>query len=229
MLYAMMVFVSRRIQACCQSQVKTSVNSYWKKNLLPLPGEFPCYPPEALSRVISCVMTCGESGGEVRICRDFTLWIVPSPENLYFGGQKSLECVGEDMFTPWTKCMPMGSPLPLEMILPVLTIGLLPDVAFTEAEQEKLQNYGSLETPYCFTPRAAFPLLIVEVKAADTELIETNAQNLHNGSLSVKDIMSLYQTAFPNQTLDLYGQVLVFSICHNLERASIWGSFCYAC
>ena len=184
------------------------------------PGQYPCYPPEQIPKVLDRICALNEG----RLQRDIMPWVVPSAENLFFSGEITLDYIGEEIQADWTRCAIMGGTRPK----PDYTAGLLRK-AFTEEEIGKLQNYTSLERPFLFTPNLCFPFLICEAKTGQEGIDKADRQNIHSASIAVRAIIELYKAAFgttyPDRIDELYGQVLVFSVSHNNKLVNLYGHY----
>ncbi|KAI9826036.1 MAG: hypothetical protein M1826_006834 [Phylliscum demangeonii] len=204
--------------ALLQTSSKDLCDSYLEGNLTP--GQYPCYPPEKIPRILLRIQTLNEA----RLQRDVTPWVVPSAENLFFSGVPIPDYIGEEIQADWSRCATMGGTRPK----PDYTVGLLP-TAFTKEEVAKLQNYTSLERPFCFTPNLCFPFLICEAKTGQDGLDKAARQNIHSASLSVRAIIVLYQAVFGAKDQDrvneLYGQVLAFTVSHNNKLVNLYGHY----
>ena len=184
------------------------------------PGQYPCYPPEQIPKVLDRICALNEG----RLQRDIMPWVVPSAENLFFSGETTLDYIGEEIQADWTRCATMGGTRPK----PDYTAGLLRK-AFTEEEIGKLQNYASLERPFLFTPNLCFPFLICEAKTGQEGIDKADRQNIHSASIAVRAIIELYKAAFgttyPDRINELYGQVLAFSVSHNNRLVNLYGHY----
>ena len=68
-----------------------------------------------------------------------------------------------------------------------------------------------------------FPFLTCEVKCGDIGLTIADRQNMHNASVSVKDLVELFKRIGWQGKLDR--KVLAFSISHNYDAVQIYGHF----
>ncbi|OQN95281.1 hypothetical protein B0A48_18752 [Cryoendolithus antarcticus] len=186
------------------------------------PTEFPCYPVEKIDDVLDRIHNLNES----RLQRDVTPWVVPSAENLLFSGTAGLEGVGEEINAEWVRCQPMGLSRPK----PDFAAGLRRS-AFRREELEKLENYGTPQTPFYFTHDLCFPFLICEAKTGRIGIDQADTQNVHSASIATKAIISLYASTFGSQhekTKDLLGRILVFTVSHNNRIVNLYGHYAVA-
>ena len=184
-----------------------------------VPFSYPGYPADRIEDVLNRV----ENANEPRIQRDVMPIVVPSIENLFFNGEKNFEVYAEDIQAEWIRCAPMGSTRPK----PDFTVGL-GRTAFSDDEFDKLSRYGSVTTPFLFTPNICFPFLICEAKNGEDGLNKGQRQNLHSGGIAVRAIIELYKAAYGNddsRVQNLYGQVLIFTVSHNHDVVQIYGHF----
>ncbi|KAL9127165.1 MAG: hypothetical protein Q9217_003898 [Psora testacea] len=181
------------------------------------------FTAEEFSKVLERV----RNSNEARITRDVTPWIVPSAEVLFFRDELKLNYIGDELNAEWIRCATMGGTRPK----PDYTAGLL-QIAFTEEEINKLENYAQPARPFRFTPELSFPFLMCEAKTGEVGLNEADRQNIHSASIAVRAIIVLYQTAFghtaPHRVHELYGKVLVFTVSHDNDRVLLYGHFAIA-
>ncbi|KAK6442642.1 Aquaporin-1 [Oleoguttula sp. CCFEE 5521] len=113
---------------------------------------------------------------------------------------------------------------------PDFTVGLRRS-AFRNEEFEKLENYGTPQNPFYFTPDLSLPFLIFEAKTGRTGIDLADTQNIHSASIVTKAIVSMYVTSFgreheePN---DLLGRVLVFTVSHKKRMVNLYGHYAVA-
>ena len=180
------------------------------------------FTAEQFSEVLKRVQNLNEA----RIQRDVAPWVVPSAETLFLRGKLKIGYIGEELNAEWIRCATMGSTRPK----PDFTVGLLP-TAFTEGEISKLENYAQPTKPFRFTPYLSFPFLVCEAKTGEEGLNKADRQNIHSASIAVRAIIMLYREAFghgSDRVLQLYGEVLVFSVSHDNDRIFIYGHFAVA-
>lgn len=180
------------------------------------------FTAEQFSEVLKRVQNLNEA----RIQRDVAPWVVPSAETLFLRGKLKIGYIGEELNAEWIRCATMGSTRPK----PDFTGGLLP-IAFTEEEISKLENYAQPTKPFRFTPYLSFPFLVCEAKTGEEGLNKADRQNIHSASIAVRAIIMLYREAFghgSDHVLQLYGEVLVFSVSHDNDRIFIYGHFAVA-
>lgn len=185
-------------------------------------AESSIFTADQFSKVLKRVQNLNEA----RIQRDVTPWVVPSAETLFFRGKLKIDYIGEELNAEWIRCATMGSTRPK----PDFTGGLLP-TAFTKEEISKLENYAQPTKPFRFTPDLSFPFLVCEVKTGEEGLNKADRQNIHSASIAVRAIIMLYREAFghgSDRVLQLYGEVLVFSVSHDNDRIFIYGHFAVA-
>lgn len=183
------------------------------------PSLFPCYPASRLEDVIERAHELNEA----RLQRDIMPWVVPSAENLHFSGAIDRDYIGEEIDTEWGRCETMGSSRPK----PDFTAGLK-RIAFSAAEDNKLNNYGTAQRPYLFTPDLTFPFLMCEAKTGRVGLDNADTQNIHSASIAARAILSLYISTFGRdhkKTQDLLGRVLVFTVSHNNRVVNVYGHY----
>ena len=161
-----------------------------------------------------------QNRNEGRIYRDITPLLVPSAELLSVCGQQDLEHVTEEVSAEWTKSKTLGGPRPK----PDLAVGI-EQSAFTEEEIAKLKNHTAFERSTLFTDHLYFPFLLCEAKCGDQGINRADRQNMHSSSMAVNAIVQLFRALDGNQASQLSGQVLVFSISHDNERAKMYGHF----
>lgn len=186
------------------------------------PIGYPCYPVEKIDDVLDRI----NSLNEARLQRDVTPWVVPSAENLFFSGIAGLECIGEEINAEWVRCQPMGLSRPK----PDFAAGLRRP-AFRIEELEKLENYGTPQKPFYFTPDLCFPFLICEAKTGRIGIDQADTQNMHSASIATKAILSLYVATFGRQherTQNLLGRILVFTVSHNNRIVNLYGHYAVA-
>nr|OQO22672.1 hypothetical protein B0A51_16500 [Rachicladosporium sp. CCFEE 5018] len=186
------------------------------------PIGYPCYPVDKIDDVLDRVHGLNEA----RLQRDVTPWVVPSAENLFFSGVAGLDGIGEEINAEWVRCEPMGLSRPK----PDFTVGLRRS-AFRNEELEKLENYGTPQNPFYFTPDLSFPFLICEAKTGRIGIDQADTQNIHSASIATKAIVSLYVAAFGREhekTKDLLGRVLVFTVSHNNRMVNLYGHYAVA-
>jgi len=183
------------------------------------PEGCPCYPIDKIDNVLDRVGRLNES----RLQRDVTPWVVPSAENLFFSGDTRLDFIGEEINTEWTRCEPMGLTRPK----PDFTVGLQQS-AFAAEELAKLENYGTLRSPFYFTPDLCFPFLICEAKTGRVGIEQAETQNIHSASIAIRALLDLYVTAFGRsheKTKGLLERVLVFTVTHNNHIVKLYGHY----
>lgn len=183
------------------------------------PTLFPCYPASKLDHVLERVHELNEA----RLQRDIMPWIVPSAENLHFSGAIDRDYIGEEVDTEWSRCETMGASKPK----PDFAAGLKRS-AFSTEENVKLQNYCTVQRPYLFTRYLAFPFLMCEAKTGMVGLDQADTQNVHSASIATRAILSLYISTFGRaheNTRDLFGRVLVFSVSHNNRVVNLYGHY----
>nr|OQO29345.1 hypothetical protein B0A51_06925 [Rachicladosporium sp. CCFEE 5018] len=186
------------------------------------PIGYPCYPVDKIDEVLDRVHGLNEA----RLQRDVTPWVVPSAENLFFSGVAGLDGIGEEINAEWVRCEPMGLSRPK----PDFTVGLRRS-AFRNEELEKLENYGTPQNPFYFTPDLSFPFLICEAKTGRIGIDQADTQNIHSASIATKAIVNLYVAAFGREhekTKDLLGRVLVFTVSHNNRMVNLYGHYAVA-
>ena len=176
------------------------------------------------SKEFSQVLDRVRSLNEARIQRDIMPWVVPSAEILFFRGELQFDWIGEEISAEWIRCATLGSTRPK----PDYAAGLLRH-AFTEDEIKKLERHASPTQPFHFTPDLCFPFLVCEAKTGERGMNEADRQNIHSASIAVRAIIMLYREAFektePHRLLQLYGQVLVFTVSHDNDRIFLYGHF----
>ncbi|KAK6442241.1 hypothetical protein LTR95_001516 [Oleoguttula sp. CCFEE 5521] len=153
-------------------------------------------------------------------------WVVPSAENLSFSGVDGLEGIGEEMNAEWVRCQPLGLSRPK----PDFAAGLRRS-AFTTEELRKLENYGTVQKPFYFTPDLCFPFLTCEAKTGRIGLDQADTQNIHSASIATKAILSLYMATFGRRhmkTQNLLGRILVFTVSHNNRIVNLFGHYAVA-
>ena len=185
-------------------------------------AESSIFTAEQFSEVLKRVQNLNEA----RIQRDVTPWVVPSAETLFLRGKLKIDYIGEELNAEWIRCTTMGSTRPK----PDFTGGLLP-TAFTEEEISKLENYAQPTKPFRFTPYLSFPFLVCEAKTGEEGLNKADRQNIHSASIAVRAVIMLYREAFghgSDRVLQLYGEVLVFSVSPDNDRIFIYGHFAVA-
>ncbi|KAF4547239.1 Hypothetical protein D9617_51g089030 [Elsinoe fawcettii] len=184
-------------------------------------GSYTMVPPNRFMTLLERVA----ASNEARLRRDVMPWVVPSAENLYLCGEMNQDYIGDAVDADWTRCATMGSTRPK----PDYCAGLLP-CAYTQSELAALRAYASPQRPVFFTPEMSFPFLMCEVKTGETGLNQADRQNIHSASIAVRAIVELYKAAFgtqdPARVTDLYGQILVFSVSHDNDRAQVYGHYC---
>ncbi|OQN95145.1 hypothetical protein B0A48_18858 [Cryoendolithus antarcticus] len=157
---------------------------------------------------------------------DVTPWVVPSAENLFFSGVPGLDGIGGEINAEWVRCEPMGLSRPK----PDFTVGLRRS-AFRNEELEKLENYGTPQNPFYFTPDLSFPFLICEAKIGRIGIDQADTENIHSASIATKAIVSLYVAAFGREhekTKALLGRVFVFTVSHNNRIVNLNGHYAVA-
>ena len=157
---------------------------------------------------------------EARIYRDITPLLVPSPELLYFAGHKELEHVAEEIDAEWTMCDTLGGPRPK----PAMAVGLASS-AFSQEDLAKLWYHTGPDRATSFTDNIWFPFLLCETKCAAGSLSQAECQNMHSSSMAVRAIIELHRVADVARAADLSGQVLVFSVSHDLQCIKVFGHF----
>ena len=184
------------------------------------PSNYCNFPQDKVSTVLERVQPLNES----RIQRDITPLIVPSAELLFFCDELSVDFIGDEINAEWIRCATLGGSIPK----PDYTAGIVPG-AFTLQEQTQLKCYASPTRPFFFTPELTFPFLICETKTGERGMNEADRQNVHSASIAVKAIIELYKEAFgttdPARVEDLYGKILVYTVSHDNDRASLFGHF----
>ncbi|KAK4551549.1 hypothetical protein LTR86_011112 [Recurvomyces mirabilis] len=183
------------------------------------PLAFPCYPARKINDVLERIRELNEA----RLQRDIMPWVVPSAENLHFSNVIDHGYIGEEINAEWVRCETMGSTRPK----PDFAVGLNLS-AFSSDEADKLQNYGTPQQPYLFTPLLSFPFLICEAKTGRTGLDYADTQNLHSASIATRAVLSLYISTFGRHhehTKDLLGRILVFTVSHNNSVANLYGHY----
>lgn len=96
--------------------------------------------------------------------------------------------------------------------------------AFDSATWEKLMNYATPATPVFLTSLTCYPVLIGEIKSPWIGLQIAEEQALHAAVIALNSQFSLYQKAYeknPTMLTELYGQALVFGICHNNDEVHV--------
>lgn len=178
------------------------------------------FPAEAFRKVINYCL----NRNEAIVNRDVTSMIIPSITSLYFGGDKSLEHVIDEVNADWyEQCILIGP-----RIRPDLAIGLFSS-AFTEEEFEKMRRYSSVDNWTQMTTHMFFPFFMGEVKCGRESLNIADRQNMHSCSVAVRALLRIEQEADryrPEKKMDsLNRQVLVFSISHDQQDARLHGHY----
>lgn len=178
------------------------------------------FPAEAIRKVINYCL----NRNEAIVNRDVTSMIIPSITSLYFGGDKSLEHVIDEINADWYEQCILEGP----RIRPDLAIGLFSS-AFTEEEVEKLKRYTSVDNWTQITMHMFFPFLMGEVKCGKESLNIADRQNMHSCSVAVRALLRIEQEADkyrPEKKIaSLNRQVLVFSISHDQQDARLYGHY----
>lgn len=94
-----------------------------------------------------------------------------------------------------------------------------------------MENYGTPQRPFYFTPNLCFPFLICEAKTGRVGLDLADTQNLHSASIATRAIVNLYAATFGahhEKTQQLFGRILVFTISHNNRIANLYGHYAVA-
>ncbi|KAK1808375.1 hypothetical protein LTR12_017266 [Friedmanniomyces endolithicus] len=209
--------IHMRASTLLQKQSKQFCEELLEGNLEP--SGCPCYPVQSIEDVLERVHGLNEA----RLQRDIMPWVVPSAENLFFSGIPGLDVIGEELDSEWSRCEPMGLSRPK----PDFTAGLRRS-AFAAEDLEKLENYGTAQQPFYFTPNLCFPFLICEAKTGRIGIDLADTQNIHSASIATKAILSLYAATFGRhheKTKDLLGRILVFTVSHNNRIVNLYGHY----
>jgi hypothetical protein len=70
-----------------------------------------------------------------------------------------------------------------------------------------------------------FPFLLCEAKSGDQPIDQADRRNAQSGSMAVNAIIQLYRVLGNEQTPQLSGRVLAFSVSHNNELVRIYGHY----
>jgi hypothetical protein len=179
-----------------------------------------CYPVERFPEIV-----CHMSGSKKRIQNFIMPWVIPSAEDLFFGGKADMEYLGDEAQEDWFKCEAMGSTRPM----PDCAIGILPNKAFTEGHLRKLKSFATPANPFFFTDRVCFPFLLCEVATGAQGLAAADRKNAHSASIAARAIIELVKAGSEAPHVDqLYGKVLTFSISHDDRQAKLYGHYAVA-
>ena len=179
------------------------------------PAGFPVYRAESRREVLRDAMTAPEA----IIQRDVLPIVVPSVVNLNRNGTIKLEHFGDEINAEWTKAMTMGGKHPKPDY-----VAALRRTAFDNDTWDKLQNYANPENPVRLSAESCFPLVIAEAKRGTIGLQEAEFQSTQAAAMAVKQQIHLLWAAYGKShplVEELYGQVLVFTVCHNHDEVII--------
>lgn len=184
------------------------------------PPAFPMYPENKRQEVVDSMATEPEAVIQTYI----TPIVIPTVAVLRWYKRITLnDSFGDEMNALWTKADTMGHTQPK----PDYVAGLR-EKAFDSATWDKLNNYATPATPVFVTGIICYPMLIGEVKSPWAGMQVAGEQSTHAAVIAVKQQFSLYWTAYGEDSPivdQLYGQVLVFSICHNNNMVEVFAHY----
>ena len=187
------------------------------------PATFPGYCAEHRCTVQKRAATASRA----IIQRDILPIVVPSIENfkllnLEFSDKDKLGHFGEELNVEWILAEGMGGKHPN----PSYAVGLQPS-AFTATTLDKLMDYHTPLTPVVLGREICYPLVIAEVCDAQG-IYEAQMQAVKAGAIAVNSQIQLFQRAYGElhaKTKELYGQALVFSLCHSHDEVQIFAHY----
>lgn len=169
-------------------------------------------------------MTCARlrNENEAMVVRDASPLIVPPAEILYAYGAKTLEHLMGHVNQQWYGCVPLV--VPGKPPQPDYAVGFK-KTAFSQDQNRKLDAFiqGWKGTPFLATASMYFPFLTCEVKCGNEALDIADRQNIHSGSVAVKQLVDLYKAV--SREAELHQKILAFSISHNHEFVKIYGHY----
>ena len=181
------------------------------------PEGYPFYREEHRSAVLRRAATASEA----IIQRDILPTLIPSVENLKLLNLEFFKDIDLDPFideinAEWKRTNTMAGKHPK----PDYVAGLRRGV-FDSATWNSLARYATPDTPVLLSPDMCFPLLLGEAKRGQDGIQLALMQAIHAGAIAVKSQISLHWAAYGKthaKVTELYGQPLVFSVCHNHEE-----------
>lgn len=179
------------------------------------PAGFPVYKAEKRHDVLQEAETVAEA----IIQRDVLPIVVPSVVNLNRNGIIDLKHFGDEINAAWTKPMTMGGKHPKPDY-----VAALRRTPFDNETWKKLLSYATPENPVLLSPESCFPLVIAEAERGITGILEAEFQAVHAAAIAVKQQIHLFWAAYGKSdelVRELYGQALVFTVCHNHDDVKI--------
>ena len=145
---------------------------------------------------------------EARVYLDLHPLLVPSAENLFIRGQRTLQYLIEGYNDRWVKAIPFYGPRPQ----PDHTVGFKWS-AFTELQRRKLGIEPTSKSFYTAREDIYFPFLMSEVKCGKQALDLADRANAHSMTIAVRGVVELFRKAAC--PMDIHRKVLAFSVSHD--------------
>ena len=153
-----------------------------------------------------------------RLLVDLHPLMMPSAENQFIRGKKSLKNVIDGYNEIWEKSIPIYGPHPQ------------PDHArclrwttFSEDQRRKFGIQPDESSLYTARDDMFFPYLTAEVKDMSQYLEFADRQNMHSMCIALRAVVSLYQEV--GLAEELHRRILGFSISHDVRNFRIYGHY----
>ena len=145
---------------------------------------------------------------EARVYLDLHPLLVPSAENIFVRGQRTLQYLVEGHNDRWIKAIPFYGPRPQ----PDHMVGFKWP-AFTELQRQKLGIEPTSKSFYTAREDIYFPFLTSEVKCGKQALDLADRANANSMTIAVRGVVELFRKAA--RPMDVHRKVLAFSISHD--------------
>ena len=145
---------------------------------------------------------------EARVYLDLHPLLVPSAENLFIRGQRTLQHLTEGYNDRWVKAIPFYGPRPQ----PDHTVGFKWS-AFTELQRCKLGIEPTSKSYYAAREDIYFPFLTSEVKCGKQALDLADRANANSMTIALRGVVELFRKI--ERPLDVHRRALAFSISHD--------------
>ncbi len=155
---------------------------------------------------------------EARVYLDLHPLLVPSAENLFVRGQRSLQHLIEGYNDRWAKAIPFYGSRPQ----PDHTVGLKWSV-FTELQRHKLGIEPTSKSYYTAREDIFFPFLTSEVKCGKQALDLADRANANSMTIALRGVVELFRKA--RRPMDVHRRVLAFSISHDHNIVRLYAHY----